>query len=225
MQLVCLGANNPSIFRHIRAKERLDRDFHFLGFIDNDEEKWGKCFVGYPVFGGIDKVDALRNDDVFFCNLITRDCVTRYETTKSLLERMATLANVVYPAIDLEMVEFGVGNYVQESVVLQPGVCLGNNSSITVGTTVAHECIIGNSVFIAGGCHLSGKITIESGAFIGTGATILPRLIIGEWSIIGAGTVVTKDVPPYAVVVGNPGSVIKYVEPNMSLESSSPNLI
>jgi acetyltransferase-like isoleucine patch superfamily enzyme len=123
------------------------------------------------------------------------------------------------------MVEVGVGNYIQESVVLQPGVCLGNNSSITVGATVAHECVIGNSVFVAGGCHLSGKITIESGAFIGTGATILPRLTIGEWSMIGAGAVVTEAVPPYAVVVGNPGTVIKYVEPNTSLESSSPNLI
>lgn len=92
----------------------------------------GKTLCGYSVFGGVDKVITLTNDGASFCNLITRDCPTRYKTTKSLIERGASLANVIDPAIDLEMIDVGIGNYVQDSVVLQLGVCLGNNSSITV---------------------------------------------------------------------------------------------
>ena len=59
---------------------------------------------------------------------------------------------------------------------------------------------------------MSGKITIEDGVFIGTGVSIVPRVNIGKWSIIGAGTVINKDVPPYSVVAGVPGKVIRNVE-------------
>jgi len=46
--------------------------------------------------------------------------------------------------------------------------------------------------------------------WIGANVLILPGVTIGDHSIIGAGTVVTKDVPPYAIVVGNPGQIIKF---------------
>ena len=63
--------------------------------------------------------------------------------------------------------------------------------------------------------HLVSKpayIKVGNDVWIGAGAIILPGVTIGEGAIIGAGAVVTKDVPPLAVVVGNPGRVIKYVE-------------
>ena len=54
-------------------------------------------------------------------------------------------------------------------------------------------------------------ITIENHASIGANATLLPGIIIGEYAMVGAGAVVTKDVPPKAVVVGNPAKIIGYV--------------
>ncbi|CAH6921858.1 Whole genome shotgun sequence [Vibrio chagasii] len=56
------------------------------------------------------------------------------------------------------------------------------------------------------------KIHIGSGASIGANATILPGVQIGEKAMIGAGSVVTKDVPPKAVVAGNPARIIRYIE-------------
>jgi len=53
-------------------------------------------------------------------------------------------------------------------------------------------------------------ITIESNAWIGFNATVMKGVRIGNGAIIGANTVITKDVPPYAVVVGNPQRIIKY---------------
>ena len=54
------------------------------------------------------------------------------------------------------------------------------------------------------------KTTVKKGASIGAGAVILPGITIGEYALVGAGAVVTRDVPPRAVVVGNPARVIRY---------------
>lgn len=57
-------------------------------------------------------------------------------------------------------------------------------------------------------------ITIHQGAWIGAGVSILPGVEIGRYAVVGAAAVVTKDVPDYAVVVGNPARVIKTLDPS-----------
>ena len=53
---------------------------------------------------------------------------------------------------------------------------------------------------------------VKQGASIGSGSTILSNLVIGENAIVGAGSVVTKDVPPNAVVLGNPAQMRRYLK-------------
>ena len=55
-------------------------------------------------------------------------------------------------------------------------------------------------------------VLIREYAWVGAGATILPGVCIGRHAIVGAGSVVTKDVPDYAVAVGNPAKVIKMLD-------------
>ena len=50
---------------------------------------------------------------------------------------------------------------------------------------------------------------VKTGASIGSGATILSRVVIGEHAIVGAGSVVTRDVPPHAIVAGNPARLLR----------------
>lgn len=56
------------------------------------------------------------------------------------------------------------------------------------------------------------KTLVKRGASIGSGATILANLVIGENAIVGAGSVVTRDVPPNAIVAGNPAKILRLVE-------------
>ena len=60
---------------------------------------------------------------------------------------------------------------------------------------------------------------VRRGASIGSGATLLCNLSIGENAIVGAGSVVTKNVPPNAIVAGNPARVLRFIE--ASLEGSN----
>lgn len=55
-------------------------------------------------------------------------------------------------------------------------------------------------------------ITIQNDAWLGAGVIVLPGVTIGEGAVVGAGSVVTKDVPPFTISVGNPARVIKYLE-------------
>ena len=62
------------------------------------------------------------------------------------------------------------------------------------------------------GLEAASPIVIEDNVWLGGGVIVLPGVTIGENSVVGAGSVVTKDVPPHVVVVGNPARVIKHLE-------------
>jgi len=211
-QIVFIGANNPETARIITAISSIEKnDLNFIGFIDNDPQKANTNFLGLPVYGGYEAAKLLIQQKAYFINLITRDCITRFETSREIKKLGGAFVNLIHPSVNLEMVNLGTGNYIQENVILQANVQIGNNSSIHMGSLIGHETIIGNSIFIAHGCNISGLVRIEDGVFIGTGVSIVPKVSIGKFSIVGAGTVIINDIPPYSVVVGNPGRVIKSV--------------
>lgn len=209
MKLILIGAANPETIRMILAIRRVNPYFAVSGFLDNDPAKHGIDFHGYPVLGGSERIDELAAQGAQFVNLITGSTVARYEVTRDAIQRGATLANFIHPSVDLTMTKLGVGLYIQESVVIQADVEIGDNTSIHIGTMVGHESHIGHSVFVAHAVSISGSCEIGDGTFIGTNASILPRTRIGKWSIIGAGTVVTKDVPDYSVALGNPARIVR----------------
>jgi sugar O-acyltransferase (sialic acid O-acetyltransferase NeuD family) len=208
-RLILLGANNPEVARQARAV-MASGEIHILGFLDNDPTKHGSRFHGFPVFGGFERLSDWAND-AQFVNVITRDTRTRHETTRCMLSAGAKLGQFIHPAVNLVEVQLGHGSYLQEYAILQADVRLGHNCSVSAGAIINHECHLGDSVFLAPGANLCGKIEVGDGVFVGASAVVLPRLKIGAWATIGAGAVVTQNVPPGAVVVGNPARVIRCV--------------
>ncbi len=62
--------------------------------------------------------------------------------------------------------------------------------------------------------HVSAPVTIGADVWIGRGACILPGVTIGEGAVIGANSVVTSDIPPFAVAAGMPAKIIRHRHPN-----------
>lgn len=213
MRIYALGAANPETIRMVRALQRSSSGLEFPGLLDNDPAKHGTDFFGLPVLGGCELVGQLAGPDVGFVSLVTGSTRDRYESARAITAAGGALVNFIHPSVDLTLTHWGVGNYIQEAVVVQAETHIGDNSSIHMGALIGHETTIGNSVFIAHAVSVSGCCSIGDGAFVGTNATILPRIKIGMWATIGAGSVVIKDVPDHAVVVGNPAKVIRFDEP------------
>ena len=138
-------------------------------------------------------------------------------------------------------VEIGDGFETGHGVIIREGNRIGDDCAIWNHTTVDYECVIGSrvkihcnvyvaqyttiedDVFLAPGVSIANDPhplctkcmqgpTIKSGARIGVGAILLPHIVIGENSLVGAGAVVTKDVPPRAVVMGSPARVVRHVD-------------
>ncbi|MFY0483143.1 acetyltransferase [Flavobacterium sp. PLA-1-15] len=103
------------------------------------------------------------------------------------------------------------GTVVMAGAIINASVKIGSHCIINTGAVIEHDCQINNFVHISPNASLAGGVEIGEGAHIGIGASIIQGIKIGKWAIVGAGTVVIKDVPDYAVVVGNPGKIIKYL--------------
>lgn len=117
-------------------------------------------------------------------------------------------------------------------IEIHPGAKIGKGVFIDHGhgVVIGETCEIGDNVTIYQGVTLGGTgkesgkrhPTIENNVMISVGAKILGSITIGHDSKIGAGSVVLKDIPPYATVVGIPGRVVKLnnkkVHPNDDLD-------
>ncbi len=113
-----------------------------------------------------------------------------------------------------------------QNVVVSPGVVLGknvkvqNNVSIYTGVICEDDVFLGPSMVFTNITNPRSavirrdqyeKTTVKKGASIGANATVVCGHDIGEFAFIGAGAVITKDVPAYALVVGNPGKQIGWM--------------
>lgn len=132
-------------------------------------------------------------------------------------------AKVVQPC-NLYGCSIGENVFVGPFVEIQRNATVGKNSRISSHSFVCEGVDIGESVFVGHGVMfindlfdsltiqdwVTRKTRIGNNVRIGSNATILP-VTIGDNSIVGAGCVVTKDVPPNSVVVGNPSRIVKTI--------------
>lgn len=106
-----------------------------------------------------------------------------------------------------------------QNVVVSPGVVLGNNVKVQNNVSIYTGVTCGDDVFLGPSCVFTNitnprsavvrrnqyeKTHVGKGATIGANATIVCGNNIGNFAFIGAGAVITKDVPAYALVIGNP---------------------
>jgi acetyltransferase-like isoleucine patch superfamily enzyme len=152
------------------------------------------------------------------------------DTVKRTLKNVKTGNNVViYDFVNAYHCTLGDNTKVGAFVEIQQGVLIGSNCKISSHTFICEGVTIEDNVFIGHGvlfindkfpCAVNkdgnmkirsdwqvSPIIVKKGASIGTGAVIMCGLTIGENALVGAGAVVTKNIPPNSVALGNPAVI------------------
>lgn len=101
------------------------------------------------------------------------------------------------------------GTVIMANVAINPSAVIGKHCIINTGVVVEHDCQIADFVHLSPNASLAGNVEVGEGTHIGIGASVIQGIKIGKWATIGAGAVVVRDVPDFAVVVGNPAKIIK----------------
>jgi acetyltransferase-like isoleucine patch superfamily enzyme len=102
--------------------------------------------------------------------------------------------------------------FICEGVVIEDGVFIGHG--VVFINDSYPRAITAEGIMQTESDWKIERTVIKKGASIGSGVTILSNTSIGENAIVGAGSVVTKDVPPNAVVAGNPARILRYIKEN-----------
>lgn len=188
-----------------------DLEWKVEGFINDFEES----INGYPVFGGINKIQELSNKGFYFSwgiHMIGRNPLTRQTFDRANIP-INKLATIVHKSA-----------FISENVELSPGVFIMCNSYIAartklgIGTMVKSSVQIGHDVVCGPLCHFAmGSITgsytkLGICADVAIGSIILESRQIGNYSMAGAGSLITHDIPDYEIHTGSPAKFMKRIK-------------
>jgi sugar O-acyltransferase (sialic acid O-acetyltransferase NeuD family) len=178
----------------------------FLGFLDDQVR--GTTLEGWPVLGVIDAAPVHANANFHVA-------VNDPRSRRIIVQRLAALgvsrwATIVHPDVRLHRsVQLGEGCSVLGGCQVTTNIRIGSHCIINRGAQLSHDCIVGDYCSLNPGACVAGNVSIAAGCQLGSGCLVRQGHRIAAGATIGMGAVVVKDVPEHAVLVGNPGSLLR----------------
>lgn len=210
MDLYIIGAGDVGGFVAYHVEQM--GSFQLKGFLDDDISKHGKLYYGYPVVGNIDVV--LNSKELIAVSIAIANPIVK----QKIVSRLKLNKQLQFPSFIHPNVWLGQNVQIQEGCIIYPGVCINYESiiqafsTINMNVAIGHNCLLGACTTISPGVNLGGFTNLGDYSFIGIGASTVQGTTIGKRTTIGGMTMVLKDVPEGATIVGNPGKILKYTE-------------
>jgi sugar O-acyltransferase (sialic acid O-acetyltransferase NeuD family) len=182
-------------------------EHEIVGFVENlDRSVCATPILDRPVYW-IDEIEAFAGTHLLICCLATP---RRSQFIEQAIALRFAFATLIHPRAWVSgRATIDAGTSLDVSAVVAPFARIGRHVRVGRGATIGHHTAIGEFSTLHPGSDVAGNCIIESKVTIGIGATVINGCRIGAASSVAAGAVVTKDVPPAALVAGTPARIVR----------------
>lgn len=192
----------------------LSEIYDVQGFFDSNPSLKDTVIIGYPVLGCVSELPDYMDDHKETAIFVPLGDNKRRVQLLQLFENSGyELPSFVHETVHLhDNVILGKSVYILPSTNIMPYTVIGNYTMISMGVNIAHHVVISEGCFLSQGCNIGASINIAENVYFGMASSIMTGVeTIGAGALIGVGAVVIRSVPSKAVIVGNPGKILKYV--------------
>ena len=182
-------------------------DYAIAGFVENlDRGLVGNTVLGLPVYW-VDDLHGMQATHHAICCLATS---RREGFVNRVADQGFVFATMVHPrAFVSDRSTLAEGTSVDVASTIAGFTTIGRHVRIGRGVTIGHDTRIDDFATIHPGVNVAGNCAVGRSATIGIGSTVLDGIEIGEGAFVSAGSLVTRKVPPFALVAGVPARLVR----------------
>ena len=201
--LVIIGAG--SVGGHVAANFPIFNlpNYRLIGFLDDNQDKHGQSFVGYPVLGGLDLLFSMGQVGVVLG-------IAFPDIKKKVYERIKSHKEITFPNLIAQNswisnhCKMGYGNIVYPGTCINYGTVLEDFVVVNFNCSIGHDAYIGSFSSLAPGVNFAGHTVLGEMVQMGIGSSTIQGVQLGKSAIAGGQAMVIGDVSQNKTVVGVP---------------------